>query len=385
MTKRLLKKLFSSPTSEEQSYGDWWNANAETIEQAYASTIAPSTEADYQSRGKYGDENTYGAQYFVERCKLGKQSRVLEIGCGIARIGREMAPLVGEWHGADISDKMLQHARRRCAGLTNVRFHTISSPEGLSKLPGGYFDFVYMTVVLMHLDKEDVFHYLQECFRMLRKGGQAYFDTWNLLHPDTFRIWREGARIGNKKVRGRMQCSTPGELKTFAENAGFCIDTMEDKERMVRVFCRKEKDVVPLIQDDEWPPFGYVEKPENLTACTDGQLVVTGWCLDQIAKVDVYINSAWVANAEYGGNFPEVARAFPRYHPQAGHCRFTATVSVNHLASGEHTIKVEAEDKHGERTVITRPHHIFVIPEGSARSASIQSNSASIPSQTPEL
>src|SRR6478736_9823868 len=46
--------------------------------------------------------------------------RVLEIGCGVTRIGRELAPHCAEWHGSDISGNMIQFARARTQDIPNI-------------------------------------------------------------------------------------------------------------------------------------------------------------------------------------------------------------------------------------------------------------------------
>ena len=38
---------------------------------------------------------------------------VLEIGCGVGRVGRILAPFVREWIGCDVSTNMLRQAERR--------------------------------------------------------------------------------------------------------------------------------------------------------------------------------------------------------------------------------------------------------------------------------
>lgn len=72
---------------------------------------------------------------------LGPEQRVLEIGCGIGRMQAALAPRVAEIHGIDISPKMIEAARRRCAGMPNVHF-SVSSGHGLEGFPDESFDLV---------------------------------------------------------------------------------------------------------------------------------------------------------------------------------------------------------------------------------------------------
>jgi SAM-dependent methyltransferase len=51
---------------------------------------------------------------------LGPKRIVLDIGCGIGRIERALAPHIGAITGIDLSPGMIAEARRRCRGLANV-------------------------------------------------------------------------------------------------------------------------------------------------------------------------------------------------------------------------------------------------------------------------
>ena len=99
---------------------------------------------------------------------------MLEIGCGIGRIGRQLAPYCSEWHGSDISGNMIGHARARTEGIPNVFLHEL--PESnLDIFTDGYFDVVYSSIVFMHLDKVEMFGYIRDAYRGLAPGGRAYF------------------------------------------------------------------------------------------------------------------------------------------------------------------------------------------------------------------
>src|SRR6266699_1744323 len=58
-----------------------------------------------------------------------KEDKVLEIGCGVACIGREIAPFCAEWHGTDISGNMLTHAAKRLEGVPNAYLHELPSSD----------------------------------------------------------------------------------------------------------------------------------------------------------------------------------------------------------------------------------------------------------------
>ncbi len=52
---------------------------------------------------------------------LSQASRALDLGCGIGRLAQALAPHLAHVEGLDLSPEMVKAARRRCAGLDNVR------------------------------------------------------------------------------------------------------------------------------------------------------------------------------------------------------------------------------------------------------------------------
>ncbi len=45
---------------------------------------------------------------------IAEDDDVLEIGCGVGRVGVALAPCCDQWIGADISSQMLEHAKKTC-------------------------------------------------------------------------------------------------------------------------------------------------------------------------------------------------------------------------------------------------------------------------------
>jgi ubiquinone/menaquinone biosynthesis C-methylase UbiE len=146
----------------------------------------------------------------------------LEIGCGVGRVGRGLAPLVRSWTGCDVAPNMVRHARDRLAGLGNVRVREISG-YALDGIPDASCDLVYCTVVFMHLDGWDRYSYVKEAFRVLRSGGRFFCDNTNLLTDDGWEQFERYRTSYHPTARPPHigKCSTPQELGIYLQRAGF--------------------------------------------------------------------------------------------------------------------------------------------------------------------
>jgi predicted TPR repeat methyltransferase len=104
---------------------------------------------------------------------LGPDRAVLQIGCGIGRFERALASRVREACGVDVSGEMVRAARRRCAGLANVRLDK-SSGYDLALHDAGRFDLVYAVDTFPYLVQSGmplVETYFAEARRVVRPGG----------------------------------------------------------------------------------------------------------------------------------------------------------------------------------------------------------------------
>jgi SAM-dependent methyltransferase len=153
---------------------------------------------------------------------------VLEIGCGIARVGKPLSRLCLHWFGADISGGMLGHAAKRlkdCPNTTLVELATV----GLQEFPGDAFDVVYCTVVFMHLFEWDRYRYVEEAMRVLRPGGRAYFDNFPLDSEHGWQVFSQGAMypLANRPAHLSMSSSRE-ELLAYMTRAGFAEVVIHD-------------------------------------------------------------------------------------------------------------------------------------------------------------
>jgi ubiquinone/menaquinone biosynthesis C-methylase UbiE len=165
------------------------------------------------------------ARGFIDTLKstvgLGSNDVILEIGCGIARVGKVLSQECLHWFGADISSGMLNHAAARLKERPNTTLVELAT-VGLQEFPEGAFDLVYCTIVFMHLLEWDRYRYVEEAFRVLRPGGHAYFDNFPLDSKHGWNVFIEGTRYPIERRPAHISmASTREELGIYLRNAGF--------------------------------------------------------------------------------------------------------------------------------------------------------------------
>ncbi|MCC6165309.1 MAG: class I SAM-dependent methyltransferase [Acidobacteria bacterium] len=178
--------------------------------------VASTTDRDELQRAA-----TYTRALLERHVGLRQNDVVLEIGCGVGRVGAEIAPSVREWIGTDIAPNMLAHAARRLAHLGNVRFVELHD-VGLSEIPDNSIDVVYCTVVFMHLYEWDRYKYVAEAFRVLKPGGRLYCDNIDIASSRGWTLFADAASYPPKERPCFLpMLSSADEFRTFATHAGF--------------------------------------------------------------------------------------------------------------------------------------------------------------------
>jgi len=140
-----------------------------------------------------------------------KSMRILEIGCGIGRMTRELANIFGEVYATDVSAEMIKQARTRLQDWTNVHLYETNGLD-LAELPSGHFDLVFSAYVFQHVPSAEVIRAnLTEAYRVLKPGGVLKFQTNGITAFD-FEGTTKDTWIG---------ASFPeAEIRRFAEDVG---------------------------------------------------------------------------------------------------------------------------------------------------------------------
>lgn len=111
--------------------------------------------------------------------RAGPREHVLDVACGTGLVSVAAAEAVGpdgRVLGVDLSGRMVEAGRRRCAGLglSNVAFERMEA-ESLD-LADGSFDVVLCALGLMYVPEPELA--LREMRRVLRPGGRMVVAVW---------------------------------------------------------------------------------------------------------------------------------------------------------------------------------------------------------------
>ena len=192
-----------------------WNYHAR--HDARDAIFAGSTEESFEEAGRRDAERI--------RALAEPGARVLNIGCGIGRVEKYLAPHVAELHAVDISGEMIARARERLAALPNVFLREVTPIEFLAAHPGGKFDLVFSLLVLQHLEKEDAFLYLEDARRVLKPGGTLFVQFPNLRSPEYTESFLAVLRA-RPRSPGRVRPYTEEELRHWMGLLGFEIQSL---------------------------------------------------------------------------------------------------------------------------------------------------------------
>ena len=196
-------------------YKKVWSALSTTEDQAKLHVIGVTEEEALRSTG----EETL--KFLQESVGIRKDDVILEIGCGIGRVGKLVAPLCRKWIGCDVASNMLALAAERLRGLDNLELKEISG-YNLSGVADASVDVVYCTVVFMHLEPWDRYNYVLEAFRVLRPNGRIYVDNINLCSDGGWKVFEiHRAFSATNRPPHMTQNSTPQEIETYLSRAGF--------------------------------------------------------------------------------------------------------------------------------------------------------------------
>lgn len=156
-----------------------WDARARENARYYVNTASENwtDDAFFQSGERTVAEEILTDMTNICQGKDPQAMRVLEIGCGAARVTRALAGLFGEVHAVDISPEMVAQAQAALASFPHAHVYQNNGTD-LAVVPAANFDFAFSTIVFQHIPSREVIeNYVREVSRLLRPGALFKFQV----------------------------------------------------------------------------------------------------------------------------------------------------------------------------------------------------------------
>jgi SAM-dependent methyltransferase len=148
--------------------------------------------------------------------------RVLDVGCGAGGTALDAARAAGHVLGVDVSERMLERARRRAAGVENVEF--VLGDAQTHPLEAAGYDLVISRCGLMFFaDPEAAFANIR---RALRPGGRLVGLIWQRYEDNE---WATALRVTPEP----FSLGDPDATRALLERAGFRDVRLEDVDEPV--------------------------------------------------------------------------------------------------------------------------------------------------------
>lgn len=181
--------------------GRFWDERAREDPLFFVDNREPYRAGDLERFFRSGSEDL---ERFLDLLgtEIHPEAEIVEIGCGIGRITRELAHRGAEVKAIDISSEMLRRAEELNPDLLNVEW--IQGDGRRIPLPDESCDLCHSHVVFQHIpDPRVTMSYVREIGRVLRIGGEAAIGVSNEPSVHALRPLGERLRAWVRSVRGR--------------------------------------------------------------------------------------------------------------------------------------------------------------------------------------
>ena len=147
-----------APPPEHFNTGDMkrdWDARARACAREYILTGFADQPEGFVRSGREA------AASLLAFCAPG--AVVLDLGCGVGRVARELEAYVAEIHAVDVSAEMIRQAREYVGPGSRIRFH-VNDGFTLPQLAVGSVDFAFSLLTMHHVTRPAFESYLRASF-----------------------------------------------------------------------------------------------------------------------------------------------------------------------------------------------------------------------------
>lgn len=179
----------------------------------------------------------------INNLKITHTDSVLDFGCGIGRLTKEIAPLCDKIYAVDVSDNMLSLLMNYCGGISNVFISPMQSEMNIC-LMDKQVDKIFSLLVLQHIEKPNALEILKEFKRVLKPKGKLFLQYPNSLNKDFyFKYMKTKSELG---INPLVEFYSEDELKMIFKEVGLNIIKIDNDGHDFWVLAMKpeEKNVV---------------------------------------------------------------------------------------------------------------------------------------------
>lgn len=200
--------------------------------------------------------------------KVGKKSRVLDIGCGVGNLVCYLSDFFHQVVGLDISPLAIKLARTNAKnlGCKNTLFFTGS----VTSLPQSRYDLIICTEVIEHVSNDQEF--ITQICRLLAKNGRLLIST--PLKDSLLYSWGWFDKFDQQV--GHLRRYQPAEIIRKLENHGLSVIKLQKSEGLLRsiIFTSKLKALLKFVR---WPLSSLIIRLDEVTAQIFGYSNIMIW------------------------------------------------------------------------------------------------------------
>jgi ubiquinone/menaquinone biosynthesis C-methylase UbiE len=202
---------------DEHSRPTVTSASKEDVQRFY-DAYAPNWDKRFRDNRSAAHFHRRRISAFLAVAALQPDDVVLELGCGTAPYLGELPP-IARYHGVDLSERMLDAARRRSAalGLADVATFSSGDAETLGAIPDASVTVVCFFGLIEHLfDPAALF---RSCQRVLKPKGRIVGvcpNGWSLWYSVISPLVRQGV-----KHLSTDRYYTPREVRRYLRDSAF--------------------------------------------------------------------------------------------------------------------------------------------------------------------
>jgi ubiquinone/menaquinone biosynthesis C-methylase UbiE len=183
---------------------------------------------------KTGEQDASRLLSFIDNASI-----VLDVGCGIGRVMKFIAPNCKEINGVDTSSLILRRAKRELTSFKNCHFYR-QDFKRFNAFSHDSFDLIYSFYTLQHMEKEDAYICLRRMQRLLRPKSIIYLQFPDFTADHYFSLFEKYA-LGGSKYGARVRAYTKPEIEKLFQGAR--IKMLEYAKENENVFVTGTKEV----------------------------------------------------------------------------------------------------------------------------------------------